>query len=198
MQLPNYIVRQLAKPSGLLGRLILWQLDRVNGEMNKLTLDTLSINCDDRILEIGFGGGELLDEMLRRQPHSVTGIEHSQLAISKARKKFAYAMSDGVLDLVATAGDELPFEPDTFSKACCVNVIYFWDEPVAMISKVHCVLQPHGQFVVCYEPVGPNARQTSPDQVEGYLKTAGFCGIKTAHNRERSSGEFFCTTATKP
>lgn len=198
MRLPDYILRQLAKPSGTLGRLILWQLKRVNSQMNTLALDALSIKTEDRVLEIGFGGGELLDEIIRQEPQSVTGVEISQLAIAKARKRFSRAITDGMLDLVPIEGDNLPFEPGAFSKVCCVNVIYFWDDPIAMMSKVHRVLQPDGQFVVCYEPVGPNERETSSDRVEGHLRTVGFREITTVHDRERSSGEFSCTTAAKP
>ncbi len=197
MQLPDFIVRQLAKPTGWLGRFILWRLNSANSDMNAATLKALAIKADDRILEIGFGGGALLEEIVRQKPQSVVGIEISQLAISKAQSRLSHAIADGTLKLGTLDGDTIPYEAGTFSKACCVNVIYFWDDPLAMISEVHRALQPDGQFVVCYEHVGPNERDTPVNWVEDCLRTAGFHRITTIRGVDRANEEFFCTTAGK-
>jgi len=57
----SFFSRQLAKPSGLFGRLFTarW-LEKTNVGMNALTLDSLALGENDRLLEVGFGSGYLL------------------------------------------------------------------------------------------------------------------------------------------
>jgi protein-L-isoaspartate O-methyltransferase len=75
------ILRQLGNPSGMLGRFVLWRLNRVNSGMNQVALAALALSEGDRVLEIGFGGGALLDEMIvQRKALLVAGAERSQLA----------------------------------------------------------------------------------------------------------------------
>ena len=65
----KFIARQLANPSGLFGRQVTvrW-LTKANAPMNKLTLDQLNLQPHDRILEVGFGGGDLLEQIMATRP----------------------------------------------------------------------------------------------------------------------------------
>ena len=197
MPLPGFVVRQLAKPAGILGRIILWRLNKANHNMNAMTLDALAIEDRDRLLEIGFGGGALLEGMLRRGPESVAGVEISDVALARAQRRLAHAVASGKLELVAIEHENLPFNPGTFSKVCCVNVVYFWDDLSAMLSEVHRVLQAEGRFVLCYQQSGPNDRRTPPDRVERSLEDAGFQILATHGEHDKHNGDYFCTTAQK-
>lgn len=198
MGIPNHIIRQLGNPAGLLGRFILWRLNDVNLDMNDRTFEALEVQKDDRVLEIGFGGASLLDRILASEPSLVAGAEISDLALAKARKRHAAAIAAGHLELSEIPNDGLPYSSGAFSKACCVNVIYFWDDVPAMMAEVLRVLQSKGRFVVCYEGAGPNDRETSPELVEHYLTQAGFEVLETLRERDRRDQAFFCTTAVKP
>ena len=62
--LPGYarfMARQLRKPSGLFGRFVLpRRLSRINVTLNEATLAALDLQPDDRVLEVGFGPGDLI------------------------------------------------------------------------------------------------------------------------------------------
>jgi hypothetical protein len=52
------MARQLAKPSGLFGRMIVGRLlDRANHAINSLVYETLESDSKAQVLEVGFGGG---------------------------------------------------------------------------------------------------------------------------------------------
>lgn len=66
MFLSKYLASQLRKPSGFIGKVFISRiLNRENSRMNGLTLKLLEIKNSDRILEVGFGGGVLLFEIVK-------------------------------------------------------------------------------------------------------------------------------------
>lgn len=197
MKLPAFTIHQLSKPTGLLGRMIIRLLNDINQDMNETTLKGLNIQPDDRVLEIGFGGGALLGHLIRGEAALVAGLEISDIAVKKALKQYEMEIVSGRLLVKKLQSDEIPFPRSVFSKVCCVNVVYFWKDPTAMCREVHRILTEGGCFVVCYEPAGPNEKKTPPKKIEGYLKTSGFSGICTHRFADRRGDKYFCTTGKK-
>jgi len=77
--LQKLIARQLAHPKGWFGRFYIarW-LNKANLAMNEFTLQQLSTSSKDRILEIGFGGGDLLEKILSTKSiEYVAGVDLS-------------------------------------------------------------------------------------------------------------------------
>ena len=75
----SFFSRQLARPSGLFGRLFTarW-LEKANVGMNALTLEGLALGENDRLLELGFGSGYLLERVLaNRVCEYVAGVDVS-------------------------------------------------------------------------------------------------------------------------
>ncbi len=58
MFLGKFIAKQLGNPSAIVGNLILAPLwNRRNSALNDLAFDNLALSSQDRVLEVGFGGG---------------------------------------------------------------------------------------------------------------------------------------------
>ena len=198
MSRPKNILRQLGHPSGLLGRFILWRLNHINRGMNDLTFSALNLSDNDHVLEIGFGGGTLIERILSKSKAQVTGTDISTLAIEGARKRYKDAIYIGRLQLAPCESTSLPFKNGTFSRVCCVNVIYFWSDVSAMIAETHRILDDGGQFIVCYQKNAPDGiKKFPPNQIEKYLNTAGFTGVTTSHGADKLSRSYHCTVATK-
>jgi len=194
------ILRQLGKPSGLLGRLILWELNRVNRGMNDATFRALDLAAGDRVLDIGFGGGALIGRVLAQDGVAfVAGADISRLAIGRAERRFKRAVTAGRVTFSECGTATLPFDDGAFSKVCCVNVIYFWPDVPAMMSEVLRVLAPGGAFVLCYAEGAPDkVTKFPPDKVEAWLREAGFEDVATRHDADKENGRYHCTVAVKP
>ena len=58
-----FLANQLGFPSGWFGRFLLRLLNRNNAVMNDLVLQEIELQAGDRVLEIGFGGGNLIQNL---------------------------------------------------------------------------------------------------------------------------------------
>lgn len=57
MRPPRFLARQLARPSGLLGRYVMGRfLNRTTANHNAMVLEDLAVEPTSRVLEVGFGG----------------------------------------------------------------------------------------------------------------------------------------------
>lgn len=193
------ILRQLGHPSGFLGRLVLRRLNRVNRGMNASAHAALDPGDGDRVLEIGFGGGCLIDSIMKHDGLAfVAGAEISNLAVQAARRRFAEDIAVGRLEIQQCGEATLPFSDAIFSSACCVNVIYFWPDVRAMLVETHRVLCADGVLVLVYVEGAPDTVATLPStEVEEQLLDAGFASATTTHHSDRENGRYHCTIARK-
>ena len=62
MRLADKIIDQCRKPSGFFGRFSLWDMNRHHSKLTDWGLRHVSIRKTDRILDIGCGGGRIIDK----------------------------------------------------------------------------------------------------------------------------------------
>jgi arsenite methyltransferase len=204
----RYLAAQLRRPSGLLGRLVIAPaLNRGNARENEAVREALRLGPEDRVLEVGFGGGGLIAIMLPALPRGhVSGADFSAEMVAYCARRFAAPIVGGAIDLVQAEVESLPFPSGSFDKACTANTIYFWAAPERAAAELFRVLKPGGRLVVGYSPRSaiidlPTTRYgfTVYDQedVEQLLRAAGFASIETLESGGRH-GEFLCATGLRP
>jgi ubiquinone/menaquinone biosynthesis C-methylase UbiE len=153
MLLRPLLARQLARPSGLAGLLMRRVLNKVNARVNRTALDLLELRPDDRLLDIGFGGGLVLREALNRLPEGfVAGIEISEPMLKLARRKFQRELRAGRLALEEGNVSSIPFPDASFSHVTAVNTLHFWPDPAGGLREALRVLKPGGRIVIVLRP----------------------------------------------
>ena len=199
----KFIARQLAHPSGLIGRLFTarW-LDKASFEMNKLTLLQLAVEPADRILEVGFGGGDLLEKLLSSQPcEYVAGVDLSADMVSLVSRRLRRYILAGRADVRCGDIEALPFGDGEFTKLCSVNTLYFWRTPSLALAECRRVLRRDGRIILCFNSKEELAlwpghkygfRLYDLAEVESLLKTAGFTDIEVKSARDAEQGMFYC------
>ena len=150
MAISKFIARQSAKPNGLFGRLIFGRLlNRVNAPVNRLVYDNLKHDAKSRLLEIGFGGGDLLFRIARSLAGGrVDGVDVSAEMLANAQGKAASMGLEGTVVLQLGSVDSLPFAEATFDCACSVHTIYFWPDLIAGLKELARVIKPGGRLVL--------------------------------------------------
>jgi ubiquinone/menaquinone biosynthesis C-methylase UbiE len=122
-------------------------------------------------------------------------VDFSQDAVKVCTKCFASLIRSGIIDLHYANVEELPFDPNTFTKACTVNTIYFWPNPLEALHEIHRVLKEDGKLVVCFSPrtvmenrgkvIQQGFRLYEPEEVNALLIEAGFCDVRLVLGKNR-------------
>jgi hypothetical protein len=69
----DFIAGQLRRPAGFFGRLIAARyMTWVKVEINQRTLEALSVQPDDRVLEVGPGPGDLMNRIVPMAPRGTS------------------------------------------------------------------------------------------------------------------------------
>lgn len=150
--LQQFIARQLGNPSHGVGQVVLAPLwNRRNSSLNNRAFTELTVQPDDRILEIGFGGGYLLRLMLEQISSGlVAGIDISPAMVSYCTVRSYRTVRAGQVKLLHGAAENLPFLDNSFTKVCSVNSIFYWHDANRVFQEVIRVLSPQGLLVLCF------------------------------------------------
>lgn len=199
-----FLARQLGDPSGWFGRLLLKFLNRRNAALNDIVLETLQLQPGDRILEIGFGGGDLMHKLVATgKPSQVVGVERSPDALEICERRFQTLIDQGMVELHQASAEALPFADRQFSQVCTANTLYFWANAPQVLSECRRVLKPGGRLVIGYASKayledqgltqhGFTAYEVA--QVEALLTSAGFTAVGTVAIGADSPNSVFCTS----
>ena len=156
--------RVARRPSGSWARHV-YGAEDVHDFARRAILDALLLGPDDRLLELGCGGGLLLRDALMTRA-SVTGLDHSAEMVELARERAPGAK------VVLGKAETLPF-PDAMFTAVAMSVVFFFlDDPVGVLRECRRVLRPSGRLAVY--TTGPELRGT-PAAPEPIASRGHFC-----------------------
>jgi len=203
----RFLARQFACPSGLAGRFLIgpW-LDRIGRPMNRAAFEMLHARPGDRVLEVGFGGGELIEWLLSASEAEVVGVEHSEAMLERAKRRFRRALRDSRLQLLAGSVAALPIDDRSLDKAVSVNSLYFWADLPGALAEFSRALRPGGRLVLCFQT--PEAVRAWPGHVHGFraygedevddlMSAAGFSGVQTVSREAPEVGAFLCMSGER-
>lgn len=207
MGFSTFFSNQARRPSGWFGSLVMPIIfDRGNAFLNRFVYGLIAVVADDRILEIGCGTGKLVKMMARTvETGVIEGIDFSSTMVKIARRKNEREINRGTVNIVKGNFDEMSSIDATFTKACCVNTVYFWKNPQHTIRKVYEVLEPGGKFIVAFEDIGQlRRRKLSADvfrlyeagDVKRLLLNCGFSNV-CIESRTKQNFIFHCAVAEK-
>ena len=171
--------------------------------MNALVLCELDIGPEDDVLEVGFGGGDLLARILEATRGKVTGVDLSEAMVARAARRFR-----GVerLRLLAGSVEGLWLDRASVDKAASVNNLYFWPDPEAGMRELARVVRPGGRLAICFEPAEElrkwpghrhGFRLYEEPEVRSLIEDAGFGDIRRAEGTGRKPDRFLCLTGTR-
>ncbi|MBN1994867.1 MAG: methyltransferase domain-containing protein [Anaerolineae bacterium] len=208
MSLTKFLAGQLSHPSGLFGKLVLPRLwNKRNRNLNDIALAHLALTPSDRVLEIGFGGGYLIERIAGVTTAGfVAGVDVSAMMVTFCQKRYPALFEAGKLDLRCAPAESLPFPDGRFTKICSVNSIFYWQNPIQAFAEIRRVLADEGLLVLCFTAKESLENKGFAQQdrltlyqagdVQQMMVAAGFDQI-SSHQSTDKYRVFFCVVGKK-
>jgi len=173
--------RVARRPEGARARAV-YGADDVHDFARRAILDALRLGPEDRLLEIGCGGGLLLREALSSGA-AATGLDHSEEMVRLARER-----APGATVTLGNA-EKLPFADHTFTAAAMSIVFMFLPDPVAALRECHRVLTPDARVALyttspelrgtpaAPEPLASRTHLYEDEALASFASAAGFTDV---------------------
>jgi SAM-dependent methyltransferase len=107
-----------------------------------------------RCLEVGCGGGRLLERVLCSGVVGAAGLDHSPDMLALSRERNREAVERGVLELKLGDATQLLWADGAFTIVLLANTFFFFERPELVLAELHRVLSPGGRLVIGTVP-GP-------------------------------------------
>jgi ubiquinone/menaquinone biosynthesis C-methylase UbiE len=192
MCLSCFLRSQFGSPSGLFGSLFVAPfLNATNMAFIRTSVELLGLKPDDRVLDIGFGGGYSLLALAERIPNGqVVGVDHSRDMVDAAASLIRARKLQARIRVRWGNVVKLPFAARTFDKVFTVNTIYYWPDLSLGLREITRVLKPGGRLMVGFRSPASlrlvtlawdNFKRYEPQEVAAAMRNVGFRLLRVEH-----------------
>lgn len=174
--------------------------------MNDVAFNSLALRPGDRVLEVGFGGGQLLGRMGGVITDGfLAGVDVSPAMVAFCEKRYRSLIQEGKLELRCAGTESLPYPSSYFTKACSVNSIFYWQNAPQAISELWRVLAEGGMLVLCFTCKGSLEKRGfansgitlyKAEKVQQMMETSDFHSMRMVRASDKHR-EFVCATGRK-
>jgi SAM-dependent methyltransferase len=149
---PNKVLAQFQKPSGWIGRLNVWDMNRRHSRLTDWGLKHVSIDDHDTILDVGCGGGRTVYKLAALAASGkVFGIDYSEASVTVSRKTNRDWVRRGRVEIQHASVSHLPFPQARFDLVTAVETHYYWPDLAADMGEILRVLKPLGTLLLIAE-----------------------------------------------
>jgi len=108
------------------------------------TLENLSLNKNDFVLDVGCGTG-LLFPYIADKVQLLAGIDISRKLLEKAKSRREYYLNTHIL---LADSDHLPFQNQVFHKTLAITLLQNIPQPIATLQEIRRVSKNHATITV--------------------------------------------------
>lgn len=172
-------------PSGTLGRVFGVIMEWINAGAYKAALEILSVDSDERILEIGFGTGKLAELLLESNSRiRVAGIDPTETMVNVTRSRHGVRIAGTRTEFRQGDASALPWPSESFDAVVAIHSFQFWSDPEESLREISRILTISGRILLILRDHAkrsvnwlPNRLSRSASEVDDtilLLKHSGF------------------------
>lgn len=186
-------VKQCRKPSGSFGRFVGRTMNISHSHIRNWGMSQVDIAPQAIILDVGCGGGDTIQYLLKRAPDGkIFGIDYSEAMVKLSSDMNQKQIEKGKVEIKHGNVASLQFQDDFFDLVTAVESYYFWPDLIANLREVKRVLKPGGTLILINEAYKhpkfdkrnkywvDNLEMVihTPDEFRSMMTEAGFTNIK--------------------
>ena len=184
-------ITQCMKPHGDEGIETIKNMNENHREISKFAFECIDVGENDKILDLGCGGGVNIEKFLKLTSENVDGLDYSEVSVSESIKRNQDAVDCGRCKVIHGDVRDMPIDDESYDLASAFETIYFWPEIGETFKEVSRIIKPDGQFMIAQGTDGnhPDDEKwlatvegmhvyTAPE-LKGYLLNAGFKSVES-------------------
>ena len=185
--LTEFLIKQSQKPSGLIGRVItkIWSFYFKKLSLWAIKQTTISDNY--RILEIGYGGGSTIKNLLALNKNlEIHGIDISKESYRTAQRVHSDSIRKGSVQLKIGNVENMPYQNNYFDRIFAIQTHIFWKDIKKSFQEVYRVLSSNSTLIIASEKEKINYHMTdyrTSHEFIQLLTSIGFSKIEEKQNR---------------
>jgi SAM-dependent methyltransferase len=191
--------RVARRPAGRRAREV-YGADDIHDFARRAILDALALEPEDRLLDVGCGGGLLLRDALASGA-TVTGLDHSEEMVRLARERAPGA------EVVLGSAERLPFADASFTAIAMSIVFFFLPKPIAVLCECRRVLAAGGRLALyttspalrgtpaAPEPLASRGHFYEDEELAELARQAGLAAVAVVNDH---GGQLLTASALRP
>ena len=185
--LTEFLIKQSQKPSGLIGRVItkIWSFYFKKLSLWAIKQTTISDNY--RILEIGYGGGSTIKNLLALNKNlEIHGIDISKESYRTAQRVHSDSIRKGSVQLKIGNVENMPYQNNYFDRIFAIQTHIFWKDIKKSFQEVYRVLSSNSTLIIASEKEKIHYHMTdyrTSHEFSQLQTSIGFSKIEEKQNR---------------
>lgn len=160
-------------------------------------LETLDVQPDDHLLEIGCGHGIAVSLVCPKLAGGkIVAIDRSATMIEAAKRKNSACISAGQAEFHAAALDKAQFADAQFDKIFAINVNLFWTSAADELKLLRRWLRSSGVLHLYYHPPDESKVKQLMDAIPAALTAHGF-KLKATLSKDSEPAKLLCFVAVR-
>ena len=185
--LTEFLIKQSQKPSGLVGRVITKIWSFYFKKLSLWAIKQTTISGNYRILEIGYGGGSTIKNLLALNKHlEVHGIDISKESYRTAQRVHSDSIRKGSVQLKIGNVENIPYQNNYFDRIFAIQTHIFWKDIKKSFQEVYRVMSSNSTLIIASEKEKINYHMTdyrTSHEFIQLLTSIGFSKIEEKQNR---------------
>ena len=184
-------IDQCMKPHGEEGIETIRRMNENHAEISKFAFSCINVNFNDKVLDIGCGGGVNIEKFLKLTDNNVDGLDYSEVSVSESIKRNRMAVDDGRCEVIQADVSSMPINDGEYNLVSAFETIYFWPDIQNTFKEVSRIIKPGGRFMIAQGTDGNHPDDElwlntvegmhvyGADELKEYLLNAGFDRVKS-------------------
>ena len=185
--LTRFLIKQSQKPSGLVGRVITKIWSFYFKKLSLWAIKQTTISSNYRILEIGYGGGSTIKNLLALNKHlEVHGIDISKESYRTAQRVYSDSIRKGSVQLKIGNVENIPYQNNYFDRVFAIQTHIFWKDIKKSFQEVYRVMSSNSTLIIASEKEKIHYHMTdyrTSHEFIQLLTSIGFSKIEEKQNR---------------
>lgn len=184
-------ITQCMKPHGEEGVETIKNMNENHQPISEFAFKCVDVGTNDRILDIGCGGGVNIEKFLKLTDNNVDGIDYSDVSVKESAKRNQKAIGDKRCRIIQADVSKMPIDDEVYDLVSAFETIYFWPDIKNTFKKVLRIIKPGGQFMIAQGTDGNHPDDEkwlnsvegmtvyTASELEKYLLNAGFGSVES-------------------